>query len=98
MITATGNINRDYDVIGVVHATVVKTAKKKGCGGAGGLPIEEAYRSATRMLAEAAHNSGGDAVIHIGYDHRVSASPIGCAGSAEPAFEVYAWGTAVKLK
>lgn len=98
MLTATGNINQPYDVLGVVHATVFRKTKKTGCGGSGGLPVQEAYEDATKALADAALASGGDAVIHIGYDYRVSASSVGCQGNAEPAFEVYAWGTAVRLK
>ena len=96
MLTATGNINRDYTVIGVVNATASKTPQKGGCGQTTGIPIDGAYREATAALAEAAKLSGGDAVIHIGYDYRMATKQMGCNGT-EPSFEVYAWGTAVKL-
>lgn len=96
MLTSTGNINQSYSAIGVVHASVGKTPAKGGCGQSTGIPVDEAYREATAALAEAARISGGDAVIHIGYDHRMATRKMGCNG-VEPLFEVYAWGTAVKL-
>jgi len=96
LLTATGNINQQYEVIGVVHATVVRPAKKSGCNGVGGLPIQEAYEAVTKNLQEAARASGGNGVIHIGYDHRVSTTSVGCGGNSEPLFEVYGWGTAIR--
>jgi uncharacterized protein YbjQ (UPF0145 family) len=96
MLTATGNINQNYAAIGVVHASVARTPMKGGCGQSKGIPVDEAYREATAALVEAAKLSGGDAVIHIGYDHRMATRQMGC-NNVEPLFEVYAWGTAVKL-
>lgn len=98
MLTATGNINQPYEVLGVVHATIARQAKKTGCGGAGGLPVQEAYEAATQALVDATAASGGDGVIHIGYDYRLASSQVGCGGTSEPLFEVYSWGTAVKLR
>lgn len=97
MLTAAGNINQPYTVIGVVHATVSKVPKRSAFGASGGLPIEEAYQAVTASLKQAALNSGGDAVIHIGYDYRMATRQVGCNGNSEPVFEVYGWGTAVKL-
>jgi len=97
MLTATGNINQDYEVIGVVHATVSRTPTAAGCGAEGGLPVQEAYQAVTSGLETAATASGGDAVIHIGYDYRMSTATMGC-NSTQPQFEVYGWGTAVRLK
>jgi hypothetical protein len=96
MLTATGNINRSYEVIGVVHAVVTRPQTKNGCGQAAGLPIQEAYEAVTTALREAASRSGGDGLIHIGYDYRVSVSRLGC-NDTRPVFEVYGWGTAIKL-
>lgn len=95
MLTATGDINQPYEVIGVVHATATRKSKKNGCGGSGGLPVQETYRAATAALVEAAGASGGNGVIHIGYDYRVTSLQVGCGSTSEPQFEVYAWGTAV---
>jgi uncharacterized protein YbjQ (UPF0145 family) len=68
-----------------------------GCGGPTGLPVQEAYEAVTAALRDAALKSGGSAVIHIGYDYRITAAKNGYIGS-EPVFEVYGWATAVKLE
>ena len=96
MIVAAGNINSPYDVLGVVHAVVKRTAKKGGCGASQGLPIQEAYEAVTASLKEAASASSGDGVIHISYDYRMSTTAFGC-NNTEPVFEVYGWGTAIRL-
>jgi uncharacterized protein YbjQ (UPF0145 family) len=41
--------------------------------------------------------SGGDGVIHVNFDYRQSSTNMGC-NNVKPTFEVYGWGTAVKLK
>lgn len=88
MLTAAGNINQDYSVIGITTISVVKS-QKTGCSG-GGLPVDAAYSEAVEKLKTAAREAGGDGVIHINFDHRVSSS-----GVAN--FELYAWGTVIKL-
>ena len=98
MLAASGNINRDYDVLGMVHTVVVRAQKSPGCSGkGGGLPVQEAYQDATAALHAAAVASGGDGVIHVSFDYRQSATNIGC-NNTKPTFEVYGWGTAIKLK
>jgi uncharacterized protein YbjQ (UPF0145 family) len=96
MLIAAGNINQAYDVLGIVHVAVSRTLQGAGCGKAGGLPTQAAYEAASQALAQAAAASGGDGVIHVSFDYRI-ATAIGCA-SQKPVFEVYGWGTAIKLK
>ena len=98
MLIAAGNINQQYEVIGMVHAVVSRTPKSAGCGGVGGLPVQEAYEAANRALAEAATASGGDGLIHVNYDHRLTSQTVGCGNQAKSVFEVYGWGTVVRLK
>ena len=98
MLIAAGNINQDYVVIGVVHATVSRTPKGGGCGSVGGLPIQEAYQAVTKSLADAATASGGDGLIHVHYDYRMASQSVGCGNSTQAVLEVYGWGTAIKLK
>jgi hypothetical protein len=97
MLVAAGNINQPYDVIGVVHAVVTRTPKKAGCGTPGGLPIQEAYEAVTAALSESAQKSGATGLINVHYDYRLSSTSVGCGGNTEAVFEVYGWGTAVKL-
>lgn len=97
MIVAAGNINAPYEALGIVHAVVRRTAKKGGCGESHGLPIQEAYEAVTTALRDAASASGGDGVIHISYDYRMATTNLGC-NNTEPVFEVYGWGTAIRLK
>jgi hypothetical protein len=92
LMTAAGNINQPYRVIGMVLSVVAK--EESGCGG--GLPVTQAIIDATDDLQRQAAKLGGDAVIHISYMHRVSTSA-GC-NSTKSNFEVYAWGTAVRLQ
>jgi hypothetical protein len=96
MLTSTGNINEPYRVLGVVHVVITREQTTTGCGTPTGLPIQAAYEAATSALREAGKRSGGDGVINIGYDYRLSSASYGC-NSTKPVFEVYGWGTAVKL-
>jgi hypothetical protein len=95
VLTATGNVNAPYEVLGVVHAVITRTPKSSGCGPQGGLPVQEAYGAVTAALYDAAIKSGGNGVIHIGYDYRITEAKMGC-NSTQPVFEVYGWGTAIK--
>ncbi|MCX6726231.1 MAG: heavy metal-binding domain-containing protein [Candidatus Shapirobacteria bacterium] len=56
----------------------------------------EAYPKVRDQLAEAGTKIGADAVIGAHFDYRV-ASKQGCGGDTQ-AFEVFAYGTAVKFK
>lgn len=94
MLTASGNINQPYEVIGLITASVIKP-EKSGCTG-GGLPIDAAYREAVVLLEGIADKQGATGVIHIGFEHRIS-STVGC-GASSANFELYAWGTAIRLQ
>jgi hypothetical protein len=93
MLTAAGNINRPYRVIGVITVSIVKP-EKSGCSGSG-LPVDAAYSDAVNELQALAERKGADGVIHIGFEHRVSTSA--ACGASNANFELYAWGTAVSL-
>lgn len=99
MLIAAGNINQEYEVIGVVHAVVSRLPAKAGCGKPGALPVHEAYKAATKDLSDAAEASGANGLIHVSYDHRMSAASVasGCGSETRAVFEVYAWGTAIRL-
>lgn len=97
MLTAAGNINRAYETLGVVHAVVARPAKNPGCGGSGGgLPVQEAFEAVLKALENSAAKSGGDGLIHVSYDYRISSTNVGC-NTNRAVFEVYGWGTAVRL-
>jgi hypothetical protein len=91
LYTAAGNVNHPYQSLGIVIAIVSR--QESGCGG--GLPVGQALLDATDDLKRQAAERGANGLIHISYMHRVSTSP-GCGG-ARSNFEVYAWGTAVRL-
>ncbi len=95
MLTASGNINQAYDVIGVMTISVIKP-QKTGCAGEG-LPVDAAYQEAVTGLVALAERRGANGVIHIGFEHRVSTSNVGC-GNTSANFELYAWGTAVSVR
>jgi hypothetical protein len=91
LYTAAGNVNHPYRSLGIVIAIVSR--QESGCGG--GLPVGQALLDATDDLKRQAAERSANGLIHISYMHRVSTSP-GCGG-ARSNFEVYAWGTAVRL-
>lgn len=91
LYTAAGNVNHPYQSLGIVIAIVSR--QESGCGG--GLPVGQALLDATDDLKRQAAERSANGLIHISYMHRVSTSP-GCGG-ARSNFEVYAWGTAVRL-
>lgn len=97
MLIAAGNINQPYEVIGMVHTIISRTPKSAGCGGSGGLPVQEAYEAANKALADAAAASGGNGVVHVHYDYRLTSQAVGCGNQSKSVFEVYGWGTAVRL-
>ena len=98
MLAASGNINNPYVVLGMVHVVVIRPQSEAGCNGkGGGLPVQDAYLEATKALYDAALASGGSGVIHIDFDYRLSTTNIGC-NNPKPTFEVYGWGTAIKLQ
>lgn len=96
MLTAAGNINHPYSVIGLITASVIKP-QKTGCTGGEGLPVDAAYQEAVAKLVDAGRRAQADGVIHIGFEHRVSVSGTGCNNSSNPNFELYAWGTLIKF-
>lgn len=96
MLTASGNINQPYEVIGVITVSVVKP-ENAGCNKAG-LPVDAAYQEAIEAIKRSAASKGASAVIHIGFEHRVSSSSTGCNQAATSNFELYCWGTAVRLQ
>ena len=91
LYTAAGNVNHPYRSLGIVIAIVSR--QESGCGG--GLPVGQALLDATDDLKRQAAERSANGLIHISYMHKVSTSP-GCGG-ARSNFEVYAWGTAVRL-
>jgi hypothetical protein len=95
MLTASGNINQPYEVIGVITVSVVKP-ENAGCNKAG-LPVDAAYQEAVEAITQVAASKNATGVIHIGFEHRVSSSATGCNQSATSNFELYCWGTAIRL-
>lgn len=95
MLMAAGDIHDSYEVIGLVFAVASRTPEQSGCS-APVLGLGQTYRDAAASLEQAAQERGANAVIHIGFEHRYAAATTGCGGSTT-AFEVYSWGTAVKL-
>lgn len=90
MIYSSGDIKDEYQVVDLVFAMGNSTEGfMSGCN-----PIE-AYQRVTQRLGEVASSVGGDAVINIRFDFRVAAAP--GVFSPNQAFEVYAYGTAVRL-
>ena len=91
MILSTGDIKNDYQIIDLVFAYGTSNEdKQKACK-----PLE-AYSDVSKILAHTAGQLGADAVINIRFDTRVAAEKTP-AGGSHKVFEVYGYGTAVKI-
>ena len=89
MILSTGDIKGNYEIIDLVFAYGDSTAE--GCFGSCTPP--QAYEKASQLLAQSATGKGANAVINIRFDFRVAQN-----FRNKQVFEVFAYGTAVKVK
>ena len=110
-IVSSGDLDVKYDIIGVVFSAVdnrdVGSQEVQGCMGCGSttqsvritVSREDTYQRAANKLLEAATFKGGDAVIFANFDYRISVETLGIgkASTSSQVFEVYAYGTAIRL-
>jgi len=90
MIISSGGVCQQYQVLGLV---VGFASVSEGCGG--GIKVEDTYQVALKRLTESAVAKGADGLIFVNFQNRVAVKA-GCTGTSQ-AFEVFAWGTAVKF-
>lgn len=90
MIISSGAVCQQYQVLGLV---VGFASVSEGCSG--GIKVEDTYQMALKRLTESATAKGADGLIFVNFQNRVAVKA-GCIGTAQ-AFEVFAWGTAVKF-
>jgi len=87
---STGDIKQPYTIIDTVFAygssdqALFKTAN----------PME-AYSKVSEMLKQAAVKVGGNGIVWATFDYRVAVKQ-GCGGGSQ-SFEVFGYGTAVKV-
>jgi len=91
MLTSSGSIEEEYETIGLVVGFASSRQTWRGT-----VDVPKAYKASLQSLVESARARGADGVIHVSFQNRVAIGP-GCAGSKQ-VFEVFAWGTAVKLR
>jgi hypothetical protein len=91
MVVVSSGISVPYGVINMVYGFA---SKNEGCSG--GIDSTAVYASAVKRLEESAVAMGADAVIHVSFQNRMAVGS-GCTGRSEQVFEVFAWGTAVKV-
>jgi len=89
MVLSTGDIKRDYEIIDLVFAYGDSTAE--GCFG--NCTPSQAYEKAAQILGHNAMGKGANAVINVRFDFRVAQDY-----RNKQVFEVFAYGTAVKVK
>lgn len=102
MVT-TGDLKQNYDVLGIVGATVDdqnSVEGKAGCGGATTTTISvdanTTYQKGAERLMELSREKGGDAVVYATFDYRIAIK--GAGNLAKQVKELFCYGTAVKLK
>lgn len=99
---STGDIKKNYEVIGVVATLVddqAEIAGKGGCGGVTSTTVTEdanrTYKKGAQQLLELAKAEGGNAVIYAVFDYRIAVR--GSGNLAKQVKELFCYGTAVKF-
>jgi hypothetical protein len=87
---SSGGISQPYQVIGIVIGFASTT---DSCGS--GVKVESTYQAALDRLVESAVGKGANGLLFVSFQNRTAVAQ-GCAGPSQ-AFEVFAWGTAVRL-
>ena len=89
MLISSGDANRPFKVLGLVVGYASRTRSLRGK-----LNPESVYEEALERLTESADEHNADGLLFVNFQSRV-ASDQGCSGPLQ-AFEVFAWGTAVR--
>ena len=87
MLLSTGDIPQKYEIIDLVF-----THGSSSDGALKGVEPPQAFQILADWLGQTAQRAGADAVIHIRFDFQFAQGFLGTR-----AFEVFAYGTAVKL-
>jgi uncharacterized protein YbjQ (UPF0145 family) len=90
VIISSGRICEMYQTLGLV---VGFASQSEGCNGP--VQVEKTYRAALQRLIDSAAAMRANGLIYVNFQNRV-ASQTGCNGTKQ-VFEVFAWGTAVRL-
>lgn len=89
MLVSSGDANRPFVALGLV---VGFASESEGCSG--GINVEGVYEAALKRLTESATARGATGLLFVNFQNRM-ATAAGCTGPKQ-AFEVFAWGTAVR--
>lgn len=87
---SSGGISQPYQVLGIVIGFASTT---DSCGS--GVRVESTYQAALDRLVDSAVGKGANGLLFVSFQNRTAVAQ-GCAGPSQ-AFEVFAWGTAVRL-
>lgn len=90
MKISSGGISRPYSVIGIVVGFASTT---ESCGSS--IKVESTYQAALDRLVESASAKGANGLLFVNFQNRAAVAQ-GCTGPRQ-AFEVFAWGTAVRI-
>ena len=88
ILIATGDLNEEYEIIDVIFALDSSTA-----GFFTGANPDAAFDNVKNQLRNRCAQLDGQAVINCQFEHRVALS-----GGNRQAVEIFAYGTAVRLK
>ena len=92
VLVATGDLNEDYEIIDVIFALDSSTEKFFSSA-----DPNQAFANVKDKLRQKCAELGGQAVINCEFEHRV-ASTTSAFGNAKQVVEIFAYGTAVRLK
>lgn len=87
MLFSTGDIKQEYNIIDIIFAY---GSTKEGFFG--GTNTNKAFEEVKAELSKKCTTIGGDAIINCHFEHRVAVD------GKKQAFEIFAYGTAVKLQ
>jgi uncharacterized protein YbjQ (UPF0145 family) len=101
MIT-TGDINKSYDILGIVGTHVSnqdEVTNKGGCGGNTNSTVSvttnEMYSKGAEDLVSLAKGKGGNAVVYASFEYRIAIS--GTGNLSKQVKELFCYGTAIKF-
>lgn len=92
ILIATGDLKEDYEVIDVVFALDSSTEKFFSAA-----DPNQAFSNVKNSLRKKCMELGGQAVINCEFEHRVAVSQ-GAFGGSKQVIEIFAYGTAVRVK
>ena len=101
VVVTTGDIKAEYEIVDVIFQLGQDEGNALGQlfgGDFSGSSSEGAFEAAVQALKIKAHQIGADHVVHAGFNQRMATAANALSKGVHQVAEVFAYGTAVKVK